>query len=123
MDSLISGRFCAERRMAEMQAESPKATGGEPYQATGSKSDPVTPPATEMRIDKHLADRARKYAAMTGLYSLRACLWPPPLSRSDSGRLSSCSLFMFLILRVRHWLPVAGRTARARQHRSGAPTP
>jgi len=123
MDTVISGRFCAERRMAEMQAESPKATGGKPYQATGSKSDPVTPTLAELGIDKHLADRARKYAAMTGLYSLRDCLWPSPLSRSDSGRLSSCSLFMFLILRVRHWLPVAGRTARARQHRSGAPTP
>jgi hypothetical protein len=36
---------------------------------------------------------------------------------------AAIAVLMFLILRVRHWLPVAGRTARARQHRSGAPTP
>ena len=35
---------------------------------------------------------------------------------------AAIAVLMFLILRVRHWLPVAGRTARARQHRSGAPT-
>jgi hypothetical protein len=85
MDTVISGRFRAERRMGEMQAESPKATGGKPYQATGSKSDPVTPTLAELGIDKHLADRARKYAAMTGLYSSRDCLWPSSLSRSDRG--------------------------------------
>jgi hypothetical protein len=42
------------------------ATGGLPYQATESVSDPVErmPTLAEADIDKHLADRARKMAAI-----------------------------------------------------------
>lgn len=67
-------RFRAERRIGElMQAQKESvglAKGGQPYQSTGSKSDPVSDPhetpatLAAAGIDKHLADRARKYAAV-----------------------------------------------------------
>lgn len=41
------------------------APGGQPYRSTGSQSDPVEKPTlADAGIDKHLADRARKYAAV-----------------------------------------------------------
>jgi len=63
-------RIRAERRVGElMQAQRETvglAQGGQPYQATGSNLDPVNTPPTlaDAGIDKHLADRARKLAAV-----------------------------------------------------------
>jgi phage N-6-adenine-methyltransferase len=66
-------RFRAERRLGELMAMQSGsvglAKGGEQYKTTGSKSDPVIaaerlPTLAENGIDKHLADRARKYAAV-----------------------------------------------------------
>lgn len=62
-------RIRAERRLGEMMAAQRDAgmmaQGGQPYQSTGSVSDPVgAPTLADAGIDKHLADRARKYAAI-----------------------------------------------------------
>jgi phage N-6-adenine-methyltransferase len=61
-------RFRAERRIGElMEAQKPFMNeGGRPSEKTGSKTDPVSkaPTLSEAGIDKHLADRARKYAAV-----------------------------------------------------------
>lgn len=63
-------RIRAERRVGELMASQRQsvglAKGGQPYQATGSKTDPVesVPTLAEAGVDKHLADRARKLAAM-----------------------------------------------------------
>ena len=63
-------RFRAERRLGELIAAQREtvglAKGGQPYQSTGSKADPVeaAPTLAEAGIDKHLADRARKMAAV-----------------------------------------------------------
>jgi hypothetical protein len=79
-----------------MQAEAPKATGGKPYQATGSKPDPVTPTLADLGIDKHLADRARKYAAVLQessrlsaamyLFPLRPTCAPSGVEQPKDGR-------------------------------------
>src|SRR5579859_4574848 len=54
----------AERKLAEKLAEQPKATGGQPYQSTGSKTEPVDRPSTlaEKGVDKKRAARAKKLA-------------------------------------------------------------
>lgn len=64
-------RFRAERRIGQMIAEQREngglAKGGAPV-ITGSKSDPVietVPTLADAGVDKHLADRARKYAAVS----------------------------------------------------------
>lgn len=63
-------RFRAERRLGEMMAAQREANGfsagGRPSEKTGSQTDPVSAPPTlaEAGIDKHLADRARKFAAI-----------------------------------------------------------
>lgn len=63
-------RFRAERRLGEMMASQRDAglmaKGGQPYQATGLQENPVGPAPTlaEAGIDKNLADRARKFAAI-----------------------------------------------------------
>jgi N6-adenosine-specific RNA methylase IME4 len=62
-------RMRAERRVGElmeMQRQSVGlATGGKPYQDTGLQQNPVrTPTLEEAGIDKNLADRARKMAAV-----------------------------------------------------------
>jgi 16S rRNA G966 N2-methylase RsmD len=63
-------RLRAERRLGEMIAMQREtvglAKGGQPYQSTGSKSDPVEQPHTlaSVGIDKHLADRARKLSSI-----------------------------------------------------------
>lgn len=57
-------RDVAERRLGEMQREQPKAKGGQPYQATGSKLEPVTPTLKDLGIDKKLSSRAQKLAAI-----------------------------------------------------------
>jgi N6-adenosine-specific RNA methylase IME4 len=62
-------RVRAERRLGELMAAQSRAgllsEGGRPKK-TGSESDPVCKPITlaEAGIDKHLADRARKLAAL-----------------------------------------------------------
>jgi hypothetical protein len=63
-------RIRAERRIGELMAAQREAglmaTGGQPHQATGLQKNPVAAPPTlaEVGIDKNLADRARKYAAI-----------------------------------------------------------
>lgn len=63
-------RIRAERRIGELMAAQRDAgalsSGGRPSEKTGSKTDPVSAPPTleEAGIDKHLADRARKFAAI-----------------------------------------------------------
>ena len=65
-------RIRAERRLGELiraQKETMGlATGGQPYHPTGSQKDPVgrgtVPTLSEAGIDKKLADRARKLAAV-----------------------------------------------------------
>jgi len=59
----------AERRLGEMMAAQPKATGGEhggKRRLDGFRENPSNPKATlaEAGIDKNLADRARKAAAL-----------------------------------------------------------
>ena len=62
----------AERRLGELIEEQRKtgrlAKGGQPHQrerkSTGSRKDPVAPTLADQGVDKHLADRARKAAAM-----------------------------------------------------------
>lgn len=60
----------ADRRLGQIMAEQ-KATvgfsaGGRPSEKTGSKTDPVSKPASlyDAGIDKHLADDARKLASV-----------------------------------------------------------
>lgn len=64
-------RIRAERRIGELMAAQKEAglmaSGGQPHQKnpTGSKKNPVAPiTLAEVGIDKSLADRARKYAAV-----------------------------------------------------------
>jgi len=63
-------RIRAERRIGELMAaqrdSGAMSEGGRPSDKTGSQTDPVFAPPTlaEVGIDKHLADRARKYAAI-----------------------------------------------------------
>lgn len=67
---MMAIRFRAERRLGELMAAQREtagfAAGGQPYQSTGLQNNPVERPATlaEAGIDKNLADRARKYAAI-----------------------------------------------------------
>ncbi len=62
-------KFRAERRLGEMisaQKESAGlASGGQPYQSTGSNLEPVERPPTlaEAGIDKKLSSRAQKMTA------------------------------------------------------------
>jgi N6-adenosine-specific RNA methylase IME4 len=61
-------RLRAVRKVGQMMAEQPKATGGQPYQkATGSTGFSENPVATlgEAGIDKNLANAARKLAKFT----------------------------------------------------------
>lgn len=57
-------RIRAERRLGIMLTEQKKAgalaTGGQPYQSTGSKSEPVAPTLADMGIDKKLSMRSQK---------------------------------------------------------------
>lgn len=63
-------RIRAERRIGELMAAQrdagEMAKGGQPHQSTGLQKNPVAAPPTlaEVGIDKNLADRARKYAAI-----------------------------------------------------------
>ena len=63
-------RIRAERRIGELMAAQRDAghmaKGGQPHQSTGLQKNPVEVPPTlaEVGIDKSLADRARKYAAI-----------------------------------------------------------
>tara|TARA_B000000460_G_scaffold248191_1_gene225060 strand:+ start:6692 stop:7513 length:822 start_codon:yes stop_codon:yes gene_type:complete len=63
-------RIRAERRIGELMAAQRDAgglaKGGQPHQSTGLQHNPVAPAPTlaEVGIDKNLADRARKYAAI-----------------------------------------------------------
>ena len=51
--------------MAAQRDAGKMASGGQPYQSTGSQADPVEQPTlSDAGIDKHLADRARKMAAI-----------------------------------------------------------
>lgn len=56
----------AERRLGEILRETPKATGGQPYQkSTGAEQEPVeTPTLAELGIDKKLSARVQKLAEM-----------------------------------------------------------
>ena len=59
-------RLRAERRLGEVMKEMPKAKAGNPNFSIGSTKDPIekVPTLASQGIDKHLADRARKAAAM-----------------------------------------------------------
>ncbi len=59
-------RLRAERRLGEFLMRKDKATGGQPYQSTGSISEPVdlVPTLKEMGIDKKLSSRSQKLAAV-----------------------------------------------------------
>ena len=56
-----SVKLQAERKLGEILAAMPKATGGQPYQATGSASAPVdrAPTLADLGIDKKVSARAR----------------------------------------------------------------
>lgn len=58
-------RFRAERRLGELQAETPKNGGGRPSK-TGSAKEPVShaPTLAELGIDKKLSARSQKLAAV-----------------------------------------------------------
>ena len=61
-------RLRAERRLGEMLRDQ-KATvglakGGQPYQSTGAKTEPVAPTLADAGIDKKLSARAQKLAAV-----------------------------------------------------------
>ena len=56
-------RLWAQRRMGELLAEEPKATGGQPYQATGTNAVPVeTPTLADLGITKNESKRAQDLA-------------------------------------------------------------
>lgn len=58
-------RVIAERRLGEILAAMPKATGGQPYQATGAKAEPVeTPTLADIGIDKKTSSRAQRLAKL-----------------------------------------------------------
>ena len=61
-------RMRAERRIGELMEYQREtvglAKGGKPYQDTGLEKNPVTPTLADAGIDKNLADRARKMAAV-----------------------------------------------------------
>lgn len=61
-------RMRAERRLGELMEYQRQtvglAKGGKPYQDTGSEKNPVAPTLADAGIDKNLADRARKMAAV-----------------------------------------------------------
>jgi phage N-6-adenine-methyltransferase len=67
---MMAIRFRAERRLGEMMAAQREtvgfSAGGRPSEKTGFHENPVLQPITlaEAGIDKNLADRARKYAAI-----------------------------------------------------------
>jgi hypothetical protein len=74
-------RLRDERRLGEMMAEQPKATGGEHggrAKVDGFRENPSNPTPTlaQAGIDKNLANRARKAAALSPEH------W---LSQSDAG--------------------------------------
>jgi len=78
----------AERRLGEILRDTPKATGGQPYQSTGAAKEPVeTPTLEEMGIDKKLSSHAQKVAppliAMTQLINGAA---PRARGREVSGQ-------------------------------------
>lgn len=55
----------AERKLGAILRESPKATGGQPYQSTGSEVEPVEKPAptlADLGIDKKTSARAQRLA-------------------------------------------------------------
>lgn len=58
-------RVKATRRIGLLMAEQPKATGGQPYQATGVSNTPVAPTLAEQGVDKNLAKHARILAALS----------------------------------------------------------
>jgi hypothetical protein len=59
-------RIRAERRLGELLAEQPKATGGEQYHKapTGTNSEPV-PTLASQGIDKKLSSRSQHLAALS----------------------------------------------------------
>lgn len=61
-------RIRSERRLGEMLREQREtvgmATGGQPYQSTGTKSEPVAPTLSDLGIDKKLSSRAQAIAAV-----------------------------------------------------------
>lgn len=83
-------RIRAEMRLGDMMQKMREAgmlaKGGLPYQSssTGSKSDPVELTYGSMGIDKHLADRARKMAAVpTTEREIRLAEWREEVIESN----------------------------------------
>jgi hypothetical protein len=56
---LRAGELLAERKATGLLAK-----GGQPYQATGSGSEPVAATLADLGIDKKLSVRAQKFAGM-----------------------------------------------------------
>ena len=56
----------AERRAGELLKDTPKAKGGQPYQSTGNKVQPVeTPTLEEIGITKNQSSKWQKIASIT----------------------------------------------------------
>lgn len=85
-------RIRAERRVGELIAAQKSSVGLAPAgrKKIGSTPDPITAPATlaEAGIDKHLADRARKLAALPPEKFERVVEHWRERSEADSGRVS-----------------------------------
>ncbi len=68
MQMAAESKVRAERRLGEMlreqKAAGGMATGGQPYQSTGSTAEPVAPTLAEVGIDKKLSMRSQQLAAM-----------------------------------------------------------
>ncbi len=78
-----SVKLQAERKLGEILAAMPKATGGQPYQATGSASAPVdrAPTLADLGIDKKVSARARKLAALPAEQFAAVVAGDVPVSR------------------------------------------
>lgn len=78
-----SVKLQAERKLGEILAAMPKATGGKPYQATGSEVEPVdrTPTLADLGIDKKVSARARKLAALPAEQFAAVVAGDVPVSR------------------------------------------
>ncbi len=58
----------AERKLGEILRDTPKATGGQPYQSTGAALAPVAKPAptlADLGISKKTSARAQKLAGLS----------------------------------------------------------
>ena len=86
-----SVKLQAERKLGEILAAMPKATGGKPYQATGSEVEPVdrAPTLADLGIDKKVSARAQKLAALPAEQFAAVVAGDVPVSRVVASKPSS----------------------------------